>query len=1335
MPVAAAVGETNSLHSSEDYPMNIERNSPNASASLYESPKLYDFPKLEGKEPHEQKEILLQELEVFTRIKDGAENLLELHPNDLGETLRKNLEAELLAAQKKIDVISRKLDEVRGPSARPLKKKPVIITENTSYPYGKRKANVTAKKSREDLVDKDDFRTAMTLATAQIARLVVHSRSAYPISPRSPRLAPVSPISLPIPQAFDPEVDNSRIEAMDTLLSALKRNARVRYEIDIKELIKAITPALADSASKESRTSAYRLLRYAIIDTEGIQRYHEFGLDWCIVRTLARDNKHHLEKEQAILLVRAMINISNSIFERHAGAGCGSIPISEAIIRAVLAIAEHPEEPFRGICLVTLAEILDVELMYRTGGIRILIQAISDGPTELAPLFVSAFLYIVDAPRTRVYLRPEVDLENVLSGITDAYGRGEDHIENIKSCGKIMQVMLRSWSGLIYLCMNDMQAIRSTINSLRIPSLQTRDTILDIFFELLNIKTPEWYQTFIDGRRLTLYGRARSSPTKLTAQSVPQESSSKASPNRFTLIDQYISLLLLVLVKAGLLDALTGMLREPEIDPALARKATLLIGEVLEIANRVLPLSVASKIQTLPRVFDLAADYSNGPNRIIGTTTLSSLDSFNRNKTRLQPLTYKDGRPRANSVEETMRRNQRQIDQTKMTLGMQLDDRAFQNLLLETQVMMTRDESQWSYETLVDLLEGPLLNSKRLEEAFKVAKWGRKLMTFFHPYSHRFSNLSKTRANHKWVRYASALLTTLLKHPEGKRFLYEDAFLSQIADCFAELDPASGKTVTDPVFSRRRIETTLTYAYLEMIGVLSRSPDGIELLERFHIFTALYQVTELRGREDIIKEIIPALDYSSDGHARLILSKALTCPFMEVRMYATEYLGHILQTLSKTATWALPLLLTQLYDPGTEVRELAVRILEEACESPEILNITVELQPALDHLGEIGDPLLLKFMSTPVGFEYLLQSNYIEREMDAWFHERNYHYVIRIEQYLSKAFSPNGMEEGDYIGLFDGTVPAHFYGAMAKTQMGCEILNEKGHFAEFAHFIRQHGHEREDFDLVLKLKSVLWAVGNIGATESGLPFMEEEELIPIITDIARNSEVFSIRGTCFFVLGLISSTVLGAELLDDYGWEATTSPLGMPTGLAIPANIEDFFSIPVWELPPVKDGPETLLPPPSSSIERDALTAVYNLSNNVIANAASRILIRLKARSETKAAFNSIPLFYRVLQTISKQHYRLPVRRYIFELFDVQFNAETINTLKAYAKSMRVQPMNMRRDKSERPLTMIRTVQKADEYEVVLDIDEGQEQSNPMTEEELPNLRLEPLEKHIGFDA
>ena len=123
------------------------------------------------------------------------------------------------------------------------------------------------------------------------------------------------------------------------------------------------------------------------------------------------------------------------------------------------------------------------------------------------------------------------------------------------------------------------------------------------------------------------------------------------------------------------------------------------------------------------------------------------------------------------------------------------------------------------------------------------------------------------------------------------------------------------------------------------------------------------------------------------------------------------------------------LLLTQLYDPALEVRELAVRFLEEACESTDVLQMVVEMQPTLDHLGQVGHPLLLKFMSTPTGFRFLYDADYIDREMELWFNvrsfvlhlgraltfvqERNLHYVVHIEVFLAKAFSINASDEDD----------------------------------------------------------------------------------------------------------------------------------------------------------------------------------------------------------------------------------------------------------------------------------------------------------------------------------
>jgi rapamycin-insensitive companion of mTOR len=54
---------------------------------------------------------------------------------------------------------------------------------------------------------------------------------------------------------------------------------------------------------------------------------------------------------------------------------------------------------------------------------------------------------------------------------------------------------------------------------------------------------------------------------------------------------------------------------------------------------------------------------------------------------------------------------------------------------------------------------------------------------------------------------------------------------------------------------------------------------------------------------------------------------------------------------------------------------------------------------------------------------------------------------------------------------------------MSKTELGCQVLQEKRHFSEFSEFIRQHGLESGDPELILKLKSILWAVVSFAAVE------------------------------------------------------------------------------------------------------------------------------------------------------------------------------------------------------------------------------------------------------------
>lgn len=60
----------------------------------------------------------------------------------------------------------------------------------------------------------------------------------------------------------------------------------------------------------------------------------------------------------------------------------------------------------------------------------------------------------------------------------------------------------------------------------------------------------------------------------------------------------------------------------------------------------------------------------------------------------------------------------------------------------------------------------------------------------------------------------------------------------------------------------------------------------------------------------------------------------------------------------------------------------------------------------------------------------------------------------------------------------------------------------------------------------------------------------------------------------------------------------------------------------------------------------------------------------MKAKPEYRAAFSSRTLFYRVLDMLSTQRFRLPVRRYILDLFDILLDANVVQELAVCAQNL-----------------------------------------------------------------
>jgi large subunit ribosomal protein L17e len=64
-----------------------------------------------------------------------------------------------------------------------------------------------------------------------------------------------------------------------------------------------------------------------------------------------------VEKEQAIKLVRTIVEVGTTRRDTSVSGGAAAIAISDAVLRAVIAIAENIDDPFRTICIETLTEI------------------------------------------------------------------------------------------------------------------------------------------------------------------------------------------------------------------------------------------------------------------------------------------------------------------------------------------------------------------------------------------------------------------------------------------------------------------------------------------------------------------------------------------------------------------------------------------------------------------------------------------------------------------------------------------------------------------------------------------------------------------------------------------------------------------------------------------------------------------------------------------------------------------------------------------------------------------------------------------------------------------
>ncbi|KAI8055952.1 Rapamycin-insensitive companion of mTOR, N-term-domain-containing protein [Syncephalis plumigaleata] len=824
---------------------------------------------------------------------------------------------------------------------------------------------------------------------------------------------------------------------------------------------------ISNDRVSELRASALRVVRQTMIHREAIQLLKDLQIDIFIVQSLTRDQRYEWEREQAIKLIRVCVEVPR-----------GAEVIPESILRAMVAIAEQVDDAYRNLCLETLCELAVrcVESAVRCGGIRVVLNALLDGQHTLSESLVLTLLYLLDAPQTRYYLRPGVDVEMSISCFTDGFSRGQTAIERMKNASTTLKYLYdHGLVRLFYVCANDMGTVKSVVAALNSPLEETRVVLLGLIRELLDLDNPLY----------KLPDPNDSSSQILREYGFRSQFIRPCFSNRVDLIQHHLSAVLLIFLEAGLIQQLCHLITQPH--KSVAAQALNLLTDVLKLGRQLLPANIRHICKSLPELLNSAVEFDNNK-RALATSALQSIEL----------LMEDDERRRQHHTPSEIldKPNQAVLDATVYAN----DDAVF------TQVLTVKDGTKWDWELISELFMTTLKLPKYLDDALRGGHFMKRLLGFYHPAS-GFPQLPMNLDNMKYIKIGHNILETLLMNADGQRFLRESELLREIALYLAQMIPTPGGDAS--VLTRIEVNKTLTWAYIWLLIAL----------ERANVFDTIYCLSQIANREDVYREILSSMSYVHDGFPRAILVKMLTSEATSSRWFATCQLRTLVhEKIPSFHEWGIRMLVDQLYDPEVSICQLARNNIEYVAEVEMTLSNAFNVH--LQQQQQASDPVL------PT--------------------DRTARFERRCQMPKFKAY---------------GIAPPHLYGSLVQTATGCELLQRKEHLDVLASTIHAWPDVLETKESgVLKLKAALWAIGHIGASEQGFALLNEA-IIQDIVYMASASEVLSVRGTCFYVLGLLSKTQLGAELLEELGWLCCTTSYGSSLGVCLPAYPRQFFMV------------------------------------------------------------------------------------------------------------------------------------------------------------------------------
>uniref|UniRef100_A0A8C7GUJ8 RPTOR independent companion of MTOR complex 2 n=1 Tax=Oncorhynchus kisutch TaxID=8019 RepID=A0A8C7GUJ8_ONCKI len=911
-----------------------------------------------------------------------------------------------------------------------------------------------------------------------------------------------------------------------------------------EEIVICLRLALLNEA-KEVRAAGLRALRYLIRDSAILQKVLRLQVDYLIARCIDIQQSNEVERTQALRLVRKMITVNALLFP-------------SSVTNSLIAVGKdglQERDRMVRVCIAIICELAvknPVVVAQRSGLSTILKNVIDCQLSRINEALITTILHLLNHPHTRQYVRSDVELEQILAPYTDFHYRHnadtsegqlkEDREARFLASKMSIVASFRSWSGIINLCKTGNSGIQSLIGLLCIPNVEVRKGLLEVMYDIFRLPMPVATADFIEALISVDPSRFQDS-WRLSDGFVASEAKCilpHRARSRPDLMDNYLALVLSAFIKSGLLEGLIEVITSTDDNNAV--RAIILLGELLHMANTILPHSHSHHLHCLPTLINKAASFDIAQEkRLRASAAVNYLKRFHEKK-------KKGPKPNSLYLDHIIRkskashycRDQHFRPQRDIFVIKDTEDALMMNLR-DSHILNHKENLDWNWVLIATILKWPNVNLRSNKDE-QIHKFVRRLLFFYKPSSKLYASLELDHSKARQLTVVGCqFIEFLLESDEDGQVYLEDL----VKDIVQWLSSSSGLK-PDRSLQSNGLLTTLSQHYFLFLGTLSSHPHGVKMLEKCSVFQCLLNICTLKNQDHLLKLTVSTLDYSRDGLSRVILSKILTAATDNCRLYATKHLRVLLRAnVEFFSNWGIELLVTQLHDRNKTISMEALDILDEACEDKANLHALIQMKPALTHLGDKGVLLLLRFLSIPKGFSYLNERGYVTKQLEKWQKEYNLKYVDMIEEQLNEALTTyrKPVDGDNYVRRSNQRLqrpnvylPVHLYSQLVHDKTGCHLLEVQNVVPDLSYTVRSPMLDK--WEGIKQLKAALWALGNIGSSNWGLNLLQEEGVIPDIVVLALHCEVLSVRGTCLYVLGLISKTRQGCDMLKQHGWDA-----------------------------------------------------------------------------------------------------------------------------------------------------------------------------------------------------